>query len=174
MSRTVFSLGPLRYEFVDEAVGDVTPVSLQQNLNTMIPYINQMLDRLPDTEKVLFLKNDKYPEGTFILEKNGTKTPIVPQYLLSRFQDVIIDAYNLAVEKDWKWTIANKTDATINNLDTSFEKHLVECLNKYVEEGEDLNYPLDFTYKVVATVTNAPQVTASSDKKFQFTVKAAK
>ncbi|WP_425381644.1 hypothetical protein [Spiroplasma endosymbiont of Polydrusus pterygomalis] len=173
MSKIVFS-GTLKYELIDEAAGYITPVSLQQNLNTMIPYINQMLDRLPDTEKVLFLKNNEYPEGTFVLEKNGTITPIVPQYLLSRFQDVIIDAYNLAVEKDWKWTIANKTDATINNLDTGFEKHLVACLNRYAEEGEDLKYPLDFTYKIVATVTNAPQVTASADKKFQFTVKAVK
>jgi len=33
---------------------------------------------------------------------------------------------------------------------------------------------MDFIYKVVATVPNAPQVTASSSVKFHFTVKAVK
>lgn len=173
MTKTVFSLGNLKIEYSEEANG-ITPVSLQENLNSMIVYINEILDRLPETEKVEFLKNDQYPEGTFVLVKNGITTPIVPQYLLSRFQDALPNAYQLTDGEKWGWSIANKTDATINNLDKGFKEHRVKCLNQYVEEGEDLNYIMDFTYKVVATITNSPQVTASSDKRFHFTVKAAK
>lgn len=179
MPKFVFSLGQLKIDVIDDGMGEetesVTPVSLQENLNSMIIYINQILDRLPETEKVAFLKNDQYPNGTFVLVKNEVKTPIVPQYLLTRLQDSVPDAYQLAQGEKWGWSIANKATAiSINNLDKGFEEHLVACLNKYAEEGEDLNYELDFTYKVAATIVNAPQVTASSDKKFHFTVKATK
>lgn len=60
MAKTVFSLGQLRIEFIDDGMGEkaggVTPVYLQENLNSMIIYINQILDRLTRNRKSCIFK----------------------------------------------------------------------------------------------------------------------
>ncbi|WP_342260644.1 hypothetical protein [Spiroplasma endosymbiont of Notiophilus biguttatus] len=140
----------------------------------MVPYINQILEALPDTEKVAFLKDEKYRNGTFVLVTSVGITPIVPEYLLTRLQETTPKAYVLAQGQQWGWSIANQTDVSINDLINQFKEHTQKCLNEYICSGDTLDYKMDLIYKVVATVPNAPQVIASSSVKFHFTVKAVK
>ncbi|WP_174481044.1 hypothetical protein [Spiroplasma endosymbiont of Danaus chrysippus] len=153
---------------------NIEPIGVQTNLNSMVPYINQILESLPATEKVAFLKDEQYPNGTFVLVTSAGITPIVPQYLLTRLQETAPKAYILAQGQQWEWSIANQTDISINDLENQFEEHTKKCLNEYISSGDALNYKMNFIYKVVASVPNAPQVTASSSIKFHFTVKEVK
>lgn len=90
---------------------------VQANLNTMIPYINQILEALPATEKVAFLKDEQYPNGTFVLVTSAGITPIVPQYLLTRLQETAPKAFILAEGSTWGWSIAKGDDVSINDLE---------------------------------------------------------
>ncbi|WP_338960415.1 hypothetical protein [Spiroplasma endosymbiont of Lasioglossum villosulum] len=184
MQKTTFILGHLKIEHTTttgntdsnniNVLDNVDPISVQANLNSMVPYINQILEALPATEKVAFLKDEQYPNGTFVLVTSAGITPIVPQYLLTRLQETAPKAYILAQSQQWGWSIASQTDVSINDLENQFEEHTKKCLNAYIASGDELDYKMDFIYKVVATVPNAPQVTASSSVKFHFTVKAVK